>query len=91
MSPFLTPTSNLMDVSTFPMMILTVLFLYMHLIVEHSLGCAPYFPSMEISNAWLEESKTFIRSANAAHVVRLWLCLRCIRVLIVMCYLDIQL
>ena len=45
-SPCLTPTFKSMDVSTLPMIILTMLLLYMHLIVEHSLGGAPYFPSM---------------------------------------------
>ena len=38
LSPFLTPTLKSMDVSIFPMMILTKLLLYMRLIPEHSLG-----------------------------------------------------
>ena len=42
----LTPTLKSMDISTLPMMGLNILLLYMRLIAEHSLGGAPYFPSM---------------------------------------------
>ena len=75
--PCLKPTLKSMDVSTLPRMILTMLLLYMRLIAEHSLGGAPYFPSMETSSAWLEASKALTRPANAIHVGSLWLCLRC--------------
>ena len=51
LSNFLTPTFNSMDVSTLPMMSLTMLLFYMHFFADHSLGGAPYFPSMEMSNA----------------------------------------
>ena len=64
------------------MKILTKLLSYMHLISEHRLGGAPYFTSMDMSSVWLEASKDLTRSANATHVGRLWLCLRCISVLI---------
>ena len=46
LSPCLTPTLNPMNVSTFPMMRLTILLSYISLIAEHSLGGAPHFPSM---------------------------------------------
>ena len=46
LSPCLTPTLNSMDISTFPMMRLTILLSYMRLIAERSLLGAPYFPSM---------------------------------------------
>ena len=39
------------------MIILTMLLLYMSLIAENSLGGAPYFPSMAMSNALLEVSR----------------------------------
>ena len=82
LSPCLTPTLKLMDVYTFPMMILNMLLLYMRLIAEHSLGGAPYFPSMAIS-ARLEVSKALTMSENSTHFGRLWVCLRCRSVLIV--------
>ena len=70
--------------STFlPMMTLNTYLLYMRLIDKHSHGGAPYFPSMTMSNVWLEVSKALTRSDNATHVGRLWLCLKCISVLIV--------
>ena len=47
----LTPTLNSMDVSSFKMMSLTNFLSYMRLIAEHSLGGAPYFPSMAMSSA----------------------------------------
>ena len=72
-----------MNVSTLQMMILNMLLLYMRLISEHSLESAPYFPSMAMSNAWLEVSKALNISENATHVGSLWLCLRCRIVLIV--------
>ena len=78
MSPCLTPTLKSMDFSTFPMMILTMLFLYMRLISEYSLGGEPYFPSMAMINAWLGVSKSLTRSAIDTHVGRLWLCIICI-------------
>ena len=77
LSLYLTPTLNSMDVSNFPMIILTILLLHMHLIAEHSLGGAPYFSSMAISNALLEVSKALTRSVNSTHVGRLWWYLRC--------------
>ena len=70
-------TLRSMDVSILPMMSLTTLLLYMGLIAEHSLGGAPYFTSMEISNAWLEVSNALTRSMNGNHVGSLWLCLIC--------------
>ena len=72
-----------MDVSILPMMSLTTLLLYMCLIADHSLGGAPYFPSMATINEWLEVSKALTRSENATHVGRLRLCLRCRSFLIV--------
>ena len=51
LSPCFKPTLNSMDVSTFPMMSLTILLAYMCLIPEHSLGGAPYFPSMAMRGA----------------------------------------
>ena len=51
LSPCLTTTFKSMDVSTFPMMSLTIILLYMCLIAEHSLGGAPYFPSMAMNSA----------------------------------------
>ena len=51
LSPCLTPTLKFMDVSTLPIMSLTMLFSYMCLIAEPSLGCVPYFPSMMMSSA----------------------------------------
>ena len=83
MSPYLTPTLKSMDVSTLLMMSLTMHFLYMRFIDEHSLGGAPYFPSMAMGNAFLEVSNSLTRSVNAAHVGRLWMLIRCISVLIV--------
>ena len=77
LSPCLTPNLNSMDVSILPMMILTTIFLYMRLIAKHSLGVAPYFPKLAMSNALLEVSKALTRSVNATHVGRLWLCLKC--------------
>ena len=47
----LTPTLKSTGVSTLPMMSLAMPLLFMHLIYEHSLGGAPYFPSMEMSSA----------------------------------------
>ena len=44
LSPCLTPTLKSMDISTLPMMIWTMILLYMRLIAEHSLWGAPYFP-----------------------------------------------
>ena len=49
--PCLTPTLKSMDVSTLPMMRLTMLLSYMRLIYERSLGGVPYFPSMAVSSA----------------------------------------
>ena len=49
--PCLTPTLNSMDVSTLPMMSLTILLSYMCLIADHSLGGEPYFPSMAMISA----------------------------------------
>ena len=72
-----------MNVSTLQMMILNMLLLYMRLISEHSLESAPYFPSMAMSNAWLEVSKALNISENSTNVGILWLCLRCRSVLIV--------
>ena len=83
MSTCLTPTLESMDVSILTMIILTTFLSYINFLAEHSLGGAPYFPSMEMSNAWLDVSKTLPRSANAIYVWRLWLCLRCRSVLIV--------
>ena len=77
MSPCLTTTLKSMDVSIFPMMIFTTLFSYMHLIAEHSLGGAPYFPIMAMSNAWLEVLMALTRSTNAIHFGGLWLCFIC--------------
>ena len=51
LSPCLIPTLNSLDVSTFPMMRLTILLSYMRLIAEHILGGAQYFPSMAMSSA----------------------------------------
>ena len=51
LSPCLTPTLNSIDVSTFSMMILTILLSYIHLITDRSLGGAPYFPSMVMRSA----------------------------------------
>ena len=48
LSPCLTPTLKSMDVSTLPMMILTLILLYMRLIADHNLRGKPYFPSMEM-------------------------------------------
>ena len=48
--PCLTPTLKSMNLSTLPMMILTMIFSHMRLIAEHSLEGAPYFPSMAISS-----------------------------------------
>ena len=50
LSPCLKPTLNSMDVSTFPMMSLTTLLLYMRLIADRSLGGAPYYLSMTMSS-----------------------------------------
>ena len=83
LSPCLTPTLNSMNVSNLPTTSLTMLLLYMLLIADNSLGGAPNFPSMAMSNACLEVSKAPNRSTNATHVGRLWLCLRYISVLIV--------
>ena len=49
--PFLTPTLNSMDVSTFTMMSLTIISSYMRLIADRSLGGAPYFPSIAMGSA----------------------------------------
>ena len=49
----------------------------MRLISEHSLGGAPYFPSMGTSSAWLEVPKALTRSVNDIHVGRLCLYIRC--------------
>ena len=49
--PCLTPTFNSMDASTFPVISLTIILLYMCLIAENSLGGAPYFPSMAMNSA----------------------------------------
>ena len=49
--PFLKPTLKSMDVSTLPMTSLAMIFLYMRLIADNSLGGAPYFPSMAMSSA----------------------------------------
>ena len=49
--PCLTPTLNLIDVSTFLMMSLTILVSFVYLIAERSLGGAPYFPSMAVRSA----------------------------------------
>ena len=57
-------------------------FSYMHLIAKHSLGGAPYFLSMAMSNVLLEVSKALNRSTNTTHFGRLWLCLICRSVLI---------
>ena len=65
LSPCLIPTLNTMDVSNLPVMSLTMLLLYICLIVERSLGGTPYFPSMDISSAWLEVSKALNRSEKA--------------------------
>ena len=46
LSPCLIPTFNSIDVSTLPIMVLTMIFSYMRLIAERSIGGAPYFPSM---------------------------------------------
>ena len=51
LSPYLTLTLNSMDLSTFPMMSLTILLSYMCLIAERSLEGAPYFTSMAIRSA----------------------------------------
>ena len=51
LSPCLTPTFKLMDFSAFPIMILTMILLCMRLIDEHSIGDAPYFPSIEMISA----------------------------------------
>ena len=72
--------------STFlPMTTLNKSLLYMRLIANHSHGGATYFPSMTMSNVWLEASKALTRSDNATHVGGLWLCLRCRSVLICEC------
>ena len=65
------------------MMIPTTLLSYMRLIAEHSIGGATYFPSMAMSNTWLEVSKALSRSENSTYDGSLWLCIRCISVLIV--------
>ena len=78
----LTPTLNSMGVSTLPMMSLAMPFSFMHLIYEHSLGGAPYFPSIATSSACLEVSKALTKSANTNHVGILWLFIRCRSVLI---------
>ena len=57
--------------------------LYMCFIADHSLGGAPYFPSMTLSSVWLEVSKAFTRYMNAPHVGILWFCLRYRSVLVV--------
>ena len=88
-SPCLTPNLRSIYVSILPMISLNTLLSYMRLITEHSIGRAPYFPSMAMSSVWLEVLKNFTRSVNANHVRRLWLCLRCRSVLIVnMPYLN---
>ena len=51
LSPCLTPNLKSMDVSTFPVMISTMLLSYIRLIAERSLGGAPYFPSMAMSSS----------------------------------------
>ena len=51
MSPYLTPNLKSMDVSTLPMMSMTMISLYMRLIDENCIGGAPYFPSMAMSHA----------------------------------------
>ena len=83
LSPCLTPILMSMDVSILLMMSLTTLLSYMYSIAEHSLGWAPYFPSIVMISAWLEVSKMLTRSENATHVGSLWLCLRCGSVFIV--------
>ena len=83
LSPCLTPTLKLMDVSILPMMSLTMLLLYMRLIAEHSIWGVPYFTSMEMSSALLEVSEVMTRYSNATHVGRFWLCIRCRSILIV--------
>ena len=75
--PCLVPTLKSMDVSILPMMRLTMLFSYMCLISEHSLGGAPYFPIMAMSIVWLEVSKSLTRSANATYFGVFWLFLIC--------------
>ena len=62
---------------------LTTILFYMSFMAEYSLGGAPYFTSMAMSNAWLEVLKVLTRSVNATHVGRLWFCIRHISVLIV--------
>ena len=54
LSTCLTPTLKSMNVSTLPMMSLPTLLSYVCLISEHSLGGAPFFTGMAMSNAWLE-------------------------------------
>ena len=71
LSPCLTPTLKSVDHQTFLMMSLTMLLLCMRLIGEHSLGGAPYFPSMEMISALLEGSKALNMSANTTHAGRL--------------------
>ena len=68
MYPCLKPTLKSLDVSILTMMSLTATFSYTCLIPEHSLGGAPYLPSMEISSAWLEVYKELTRSINATYV-----------------------
>ena len=83
LSPCLTLTLKSMDVSTFPMMRLTMLLLYMRLIYEHSLEGAPYFLSMAMSSVWLVVSKALNNSATDTHVGSLYTFLRCRMILIV--------
>ena len=77
LSPCLTTTLKSIVVSFLIMMSLTTLLSYMHLMAEHGLGGAPYFPNMVMSNAWLEVSKAFTRFTNATSVGSFWLCLKC--------------
>ena len=59
-----------------------MLFSYMPVFDEHSIGGAPYFPSMAMISAWLEVSKALTRSENATNVGRLCFFIRYKSVLI---------
>ena len=75
LSPFFTLTLKSMDVSIFPMMILTTILSYVYFIYDHSLGGELHFTIMSMSSAWLDTPKDLNMSANDTHVGRFWFCL----------------
>ena len=78
--PWLTPTLKGMEVSIFPIISLTTLFLYTILFIKNIMGGAPYPARMPIRSLWLEVLKDFTRSENSTQLGNLWLFRRCSKV-----------